>query len=207
LEGELDQMRRRLAELEDRLRANSSNSSTAPSSNPLWAPKLKPDRFGIHDRLKINRRAVCWAHLKRDFQRWIDRGGVTLWLRRITAPLRKRRLLQRGIACGVAKAKHFCRHVLKVEEALWTFARREGIETTNNHAERMLRGAVISRKTCFGSHSQEGCRYVERILTTLATLRLRRREPLAFLTQALTRIATPSLRLCLVRVNSYEYSL
>ena len=34
----------RLAELEDRLRANSSNSSTAPSSDPLWAPRLSPKK-------------------------------------------------------------------------------------------------------------------------------------------------------------------
>jgi len=42
LERRLREMEKRVAELEDRLRANSSNSSTAPSSNPLWAPKLKP---------------------------------------------------------------------------------------------------------------------------------------------------------------------
>src|SRR5687767_11593360 len=41
LEERLREMEKRIAELEDRLRANSSNSSTAPSSNPLWAPKLK----------------------------------------------------------------------------------------------------------------------------------------------------------------------
>ena len=34
----------RVAELEDRLAANSSNSSNAPSSDPLRAPRLKPDR-------------------------------------------------------------------------------------------------------------------------------------------------------------------
>src|SRR5688572_22656000 len=45
LEERLREMEKRVAELEDRLRANSSNSSTAPSSNPLWAPKLsKPKK-------------------------------------------------------------------------------------------------------------------------------------------------------------------
>lgn len=182
------------------------------------------DRFGIYDRLKIGRRAVCWAHLKRDFQRWIDRGGMTMWLgkhgmaiagevfalwrrfmdgqikrptlRRAITPLRRRmnQLLQRGLRCGITKAKHFCRHVLKVEPALWTFARQEEIEPTNNHAERMLRGAVIWRKICLGSHSQGGCRYVERMLTTLATLRLQHRDPLNFMTDALHahRHALPS---------------
>ena len=173
------------------------------------------DRHGLYDRLKPTRRAVCWAHLKRDFQRWIDRGGVTAWLgdegmsvtdavfglwhrfvrgqivrgtlRRALAPLRERmrRLLDRGLACGVTKAVHFCRNLLKVERALWTFARVDGVEPTNNHAERMLRGAVIWRKTCFGSHSEGGCRYVERMLTVLATLRLQTRPALDHLTQAL----------------------
>jgi transposase len=182
------------------------------------------DRFGIYDRLKIGRRAVCWAHLKRDFQRWIDRGGITAWLgeggmaiasavfelwrrlsqgkivrstlrRKVTTLRRRMRdLLRRGIDSGVVKAKHFCRHVLKVQPALWTFARLDGIEPTNNHAERMLRGAVIWRKTCLGSHSVGGCHYVERMLTALATLRLQGRAVLDFLTQTLQahRHALPS---------------
>jgi transposase len=173
------------------------------------------DRHGLYDRLKLSRRAVCWAHLQRDFQRWIDRGGDTRWLgdvgmeitdaifalwRRFThrrivrgtlqrklRPLRRRmrRLLQRGIRCGMTKAKHFCRNVLKVEAALWTFARVQEIEPTNNHAERMLRCGVIWRKKCFGSHSAGGCRYAERMLTMVQTLRLRKAAVLGFLTQAL----------------------
>ena len=190
----------------------------------LVAGTICSDRFGIYDRLKISRRAVCWAHLKRDFQRWIDRAGATKWLgtagmaiasevfacwrrfagrqitrnilRRKTAALRRRLgdLLQRGIRCGVSKAKYFCRNVLKVEPALWTFARIEGIEPTNNHAERMLRGAVIWRKTCFGSHSQGGCRYAERMLTVVQTLRLQNRAVVEFLSQAVHahRHALPS---------------
>lgn len=173
------------------------------------------DRHGLYDHLKLSRRAICWAHLKRDFQRWIDRGGPTRWLgkkgiqitdtlfslwhrlrrgqivrstlRRQMRTLRRRmgKLLRRGIRCGVTKAKHFCRNVLKVEPALWTFARVAGIEPTNNHAERMLRSAVIWRKKCFGSHSQGGCRYVERILTAVQTLRLQDRPILPFLAQCL----------------------
>lgn len=173
------------------------------------------DRHGTYDRLKLCRRAVCWAHLKRDFQRWTDRGGGTAWLgeqglaitkavcrlwrrrrdgrigratlRRALAPLRRRMrdLLERGLNCGVKKVRYFCRNVHKVQDALWTFARVEGIEPTNNHAERMLRPAVIWRKTCFGSHSPGGCRYAERMLTAIQTLRLQQRSALDFLSDSL----------------------
>jgi transposase len=173
------------------------------------------DRHGLYEYLKVGRRAVCWAHLKRDFQRWVDRGGPTAWLgeeggavadelfeqwwrfrdgrlargtlRRRLAPLRRRMadLLARGLGCGVRKAVYFCRNLRKVERAMWTFARVEGVEPTNNHAERMLRPAVIWRKTCFGSHGAGGCRYAERMLTVVQTLRLGGRPVLAFLAHAL----------------------
>jgi transposase len=187
------------------------------------------DRHGLYDRLKVTRRAVCWAHLKRDFQRWVDRGGEAAAhigeeglavtkavcalfarfrrgefgrprLRRLLAPLRGRvrELLAWGMSCGVTKARYFCRNVAKLEPALWTFARVDGVEPTNNHAERMLRPAVIWRKKCFGSHSAGGCRYVERMLTTIHTLRLRGRGVVGFLTDALTahRSGLPSPGLC-----------
>ena len=175
------------------------------------------DRYGVYDRLKVRRRGVCWAHLKRDFQRWVDRGGPTkrlgeqglvlvrevlgLWhrfrgrriirstLRRRLAPLRKRlrALLTRGGGRrgGARKATQFCRNVSRVFDAFWTFARVPGVEPTNNHAERMLRPAVIWRKTCFGSHADRGCRYAERMLTAVQTLRLRGRPVLDFLADAI----------------------
>lgn len=181
------------------------------------------DRHGLYERLKLSRRGICWAHLKRDFQRWVDRGGKTahlgnqglsivkavtrLWrrfrarhigrnrLRRLLAPLRKRmdKLLEWGLRCGVKKALFFCRNLRKVFDGLWTFARVDGIEPTNNHAERsglrpprrMLRPGVIWRKKCFGSHSLRGCRYAERMMSVIQTLRLRHQRVLPFLADAL----------------------
>jgi transposase len=72
-----------------------------------------------------------------------------------------------------------------VEEALWTFVRVEGVEPTNNHIERMLRLAVLWRKKSFGSQSEAGCRFVERLLTVVQTLRLQERSVLQFLHEAL----------------------
>ncbi len=70
------------------------------------------------------------------------------------------------------QVRRFCRTLAAVYPALWTFARVDGVEPTNNHAERTLRLAVIWRKLCFGSHSDGGCRFAERILTVVQTLRL-----------------------------------
>ena len=68
----------------------------------------------------------------------------------------------------------------------------EGIEPTNNHAERMLRPAVIWRKKSFGSHSVGGCRYAERMLTAIQTLRLQNRSVMHFLSDTSKPIVTPS---------------
>jgi transposase len=193
------------------------------------------DRHGLYNRLKPGRRAVCWAHLTRDFRRWLERGGPTrrlgeeglriakrvfhLWhrfrvgkvtrpaLRQLLWPLRRKlkALLRWGATrdnsagrrgAGV-EASHFCRNLLAIEPALWTFARRAGVEPTNNHAERMLRPGVMWRKTSFGSHSAGGCRYAERMLTAIQTLRLQGRGVVDYLAQALDAhrrgVPTPSL--------------
>ena len=73
-----------------------------------------------------------------------------------------------------------------MEEALWTFVRVEGVEPTNNPIERMLRLAVLWRKKSFGSQSEAGCRFAERMLTVVQTLRLRHQSVLAYLEQAIT---------------------
>ena len=61
--------------------------------------------------------------------------------------------------------------LLHNSHALWTFVYNTGIEPTNNIGERALRRAVILRKTSFGSQSEHGCRFLERVLTVHATLR------------------------------------
>jgi transposase len=72
--------------------------------------------------------------------------------------------------------------ILKVEEGLWTFARVEGIEPTNNAAERALRFAVIWRRISGGTDSQRGSRFVERTLSVVATCRQQKRNVLEYLT-------------------------
>ena len=68
---------------------------------------------------------------------------------------------------------------------MWTFVRKEGVEPTNNHIERQLRRGVLWRKNAFGCHSERGCRFVERILTVVQTLRLQKRPVPEFLYESL----------------------
>lgn len=173
------------------------------------------DRFSAYGSLPADRRQVCWAHLKRDFQKLVDRGGeakpigeaglqvverIFHWwhqfrgggfdreqLQQQIAPVRQtlRAALVAGCAVDDAKANAFCTNVLDIEAALWTFTRHEDVDPTNNHIERLLRPGVLWRKNAFGCHSDDGCRFVERILTVVQTLRLQKRPVLDFLYQSL----------------------
>ena len=93
-------------------------------------------------------------------------------------------LLERARVGADEKAAHTARELLHLWKAPWTFMHHEDVPVTNNHDERLLRHAVRMREVSFGTKSPEGSRFIERILTTVTTLRLRDRPILAFLTQA-----------------------
>jgi transposase len=95
-----------------------------------------------------------------------------------------RATLRQGTGCGCAATAGVCRELLAIEPALYTFAAAEGVEPTNNAAERALRHAVCWRKMSFGTDSPGGSRFVERVLTVVATCRQQGRDVLAFLTVA-----------------------
>lgn len=84
----------------------------------------------------------------------------------------------------LAKTVRTCQQLLKVESALWTFVTAEGVEPTNNAAERALRPAVLWRKNSFGSQSAEGSLFVSRMLTVITSLRAQNRPVLEYLVQA-----------------------
>jgi transposase len=169
------------------------------------------DRWAAYSKLPLNQRQICWAHLKRDFQKLIDRGGPAEAIGRVgldvveclfadwwafrrgelDRPGLQARLdpivrelqgaLEQGCSCADSKAANFCANVLALYPALWLFAAIEGVEPTNNHAERVLRLGVLWRKNAFGCHSAAGCRFVERMLTVVQTLRLQKRPVLDYL--------------------------
>lgn len=84
----------------------------------------------------------------------------------------------------LAKTVRTCQQLLKIEPALWTFVTTEGIEPTNNAAERALRPAVLWRKNSFGSQSEAGSLFVSRMLTVTTSLRAQNRSVLEYLVQA-----------------------
>ena len=89
-----------------------------------------------------------------------------------------------GSRCGVAETTGTCRDILKRREALWTFVQVEGVEPTNNTAERAIRPGVLWRKGSFGTESAEGSRFVESRMTGVATLKQQKRSVLEYLTTA-----------------------
>ena len=94
------------------------------------------------------------------------------------------RLLWRGEASPDQKAAALCRDLNRWWPALWSFARVEGVEPTNNVSERALRPAVLWRKGSFGSDSEAGSRFAERLLTVVASCRQQGRQLLDFLVAA-----------------------
>lgn len=176
---------------------------------------LCSDRWGPYNRVPAERRQICWAHLKRDFQKVADRGGPSerigheglkivkrvfaAWhafrekqitrqqLQKRIEPIANRLcgLLMSGSGGDDATVAAFCAKVLDLEPALWTFAKTEGVEPTNNFMERLLRRAVLWRRRSFGCWSKSGCQFVERILTVVQTRRLQNKSVLEYLHDAI----------------------
>jgi transposase len=179
---------------------------------PGWHWVVTSDRYSAYPWLALRRRQLCWAHLRRDFQAMVDRANKgsrigqelllfsddvfhwwyrvrdgTLCRRSLRTYIAEQRpwlrdLLQEGSVCGCARTEGLCRELLKLEPALWTFLRVEGVEPTNNAAERALRHAVLWRKSSYGTSSARGSRYVASILTVVATCRQQGRNVLEFVT-------------------------
>jgi transposase len=188
---------------------------------------LHSDRWHVYLLVPEQRRQLCWAHLKRDFRKIVDYGGPSAFvgrrglrlvkevfaawqafqqgsitrhkLKTLIEPLQRRlgRTLLEGGLGDDARVSKFCENILALEPALWTFVNQKGIEPTNNHMERLVRRAVLWRRRSFGSNSPAGCRFVERILTVVQTCRLRSKNTLEYLADAVHThrqgLACPSL--------------
>jgi transposase len=92
--------------------------------------------------------------------------------------------LEEGQTLPLHKVRAFCDDLLHLWPALWNFLATEGVEPTNNAAERALRPAVLWRKGCFGTQSKGGDVFVARILTIVTTCRQQDRQVLTFLTDS-----------------------
>lgn len=114
-----------------------------------------------------------------------DRARLQAQIAPLQAKLRA--LLERAARKTPRTKYHrdFARNLVKRWPALWTFSHTDGVEPTNNHAERGLRGAVIYRKLSLGSQSDQGERTIERLLSASVTCRLRKQSLFAYLAHVL----------------------
>ncbi|MCA1698763.1 MAG: IS66 family transposase, partial [Actinobacteria bacterium] len=115
-----------------------------------------------------------------------DRRRLKREMKPIQSELRT--LLKRGARKSPRTRYHgrFARNLLKIWPALFTFVTIEGVEPTNNRAERSLRGPVIHRKLSHGTRSGEGERFLERALSASVTCRLQKRSLFSYLAELLT---------------------
>jgi transposase len=173
------------------------------------------DRYSAYQHLTADERQVCWAHLLREFRElaqmtgraqalgeallaatgwlfglWhayrageIDRAGLLVWMERLQAQFAELLLLAKQSEHW--RADPLGRELLKQWECLWTFARVEGVEPTNNAGERAVRPGVLWRKCSFGHQGEGGRAFVERMLTVVGSLRLQGRAVLASLEAAI----------------------
>jgi transposase len=160
-------------------------------------------------------RQLCWAHLKRNWQALVERGGSAkrigerflaihrhvfeLWhlfrgggctrdelvARMLPWVDAMEDVLAAGARCRDARTRRFCARLDAEKFGLWTFVEAAGVEPTNNHGERVLRRAVLWRRRSFGCHSATGCRYAERLLTAATTLRLQKRNVVQYLSESI----------------------
>jgi transposase len=188
---------------------------------------LCSDRYSAYQWISNDSRQICWAHLERDFRKISERTGSSgiigaelltqtnhlfhFWhqfkdghidramLKKKTKPIRVfiEGLLRQGNRSKNNKTSGTCRNILSYGSALWRFLETEGIEPTNNLAERLIRTIAIWRKTSFGTQSKSGSLYMERMMTVVATCKLQGRNTLDYLTCAvksyIEKSAFPSL--------------
>lgn len=172
-------------------------------------------------------RQICWAHLIRRFVGFSQRTGRTgehgqrlleytelvfdYWHAYKDGRLSRTKLVERirpvrrdfeaelekAVRLQIKGLSGSCQDILHHKKALWTFVEEEGVEPTNNEAERALRAFVLWRKKSYGAQSQRGHLFAERIMTVAETARKQNRSVLRFLTEAfrarVDRRPTPSL--------------
>jgi transposase len=103
--------------------------------------------------------------------------------------VRFRAVLERGSVCGCAKTAGTCRELLRGEVSMFLFAFVDGVEPTNNAAERALRHGVLWRKQSHGPKSTAGCAYLGCIWSVVETCRQQGRDVWNFLTVCMAEAA------------------
>lgn len=188
---------------------------------------LISDRAKVLNFWAMERRQICWAHLIRKMVAFSERDGPTgeigsellnyaglifeYWHAYRSGELTKKTfrawmtpvrvqfeaLLERAVAKDIKRLSGSCADMLVHKQALWTFVDQDGVEPTNNHAEQQLRAFVLWRKRSFGTQSDRGNLFAERIMTVADTARKQKKHVLSFLTECCdtycANTAAPSL--------------
>jgi transposase len=160
----------------------------------------------------MDRRQICWAHLLRKFVSFSERAGpagdigrelleytgivfdywhdyragklaramFTAWMAALGPKLEA--ALERAVAAKIDGLSGSCADMLEHRQALWTFVAHADVEPTNNHAEREIRAFVLWRKRSYGTQSDRGNVFAERVMTVAHTARKQNKNVLAFLT-------------------------
>lgn len=195
---------------------------------PLHDRIIITDRYSAYNYLPDKNHQICFAHLKRDFQKISERQGEAgqvgqnllkayekifcFWKTEFISDLsftksQRRRLryfknrmlkwLRIGSYSGHAQTMRTCQNILNFSESLWHFFKVADVPPTNNHAEQQLRPLVISKKLTFGTQSERGSRFIERIFTITTTCKQQGRDTLAFIIDAVNKffmkLHSPSL--------------
>lgn len=177
---------------------------------------LVSDRATVFGFWVMALRQVCHAHLLRKFVAFSERDGpagaigrellelsalmfeywhgfkdglltrreLQFWMRPLQRDIE--RLLERGAAADIERLSGSCADILAHRDALWTFVQHESVEPTNNHGELELRDFVLWRKRSFGSQSERGERFAERVMTAVRTARKQGKHVLDFMVRSVT---------------------
>jgi transposase len=176
---------------------------------------LVSDRATVFSFWAMNLRQVCHAHLLRKFVAFSEREGqagglgrallectrlifeywhgykdgiltrdeLLFWMKPVQQTVEQ--LLERGEKSDIKGVSGSCTDMLAHRDALWTFVTHEGVEPTNNHGELELRDFVLWRKRSFGTQSERGERFAERVMTVVRTARKQGKAVLDFMVRSI----------------------
>jgi transposase len=173
---------------------------------------LVSDRAKALNFWTMDHRQICWAHLLRKFVSFSERAGAgaaigrelldyagilfdywhdyrdgklargvfVTWMAALGPKVEA--VLARAVAAGIDGVSGSCADILDHRAALWTFVTHADVEPTNNHAEREIRAFVLWRKRSYGTQSERGNLFAERVMTVAHTARKQNKNVLSFLT-------------------------
>lgn len=195
--------------------ANRSKEAFQRFAQLLGSAPIITDRYSAYAGLKQPHQ-YCLAHLIRDFRKYAEREGpdkeigsalekelqqicktqkkfregeITKRSRDAKFRHQKRHLEEHlidGLANGSDELSSLCDRLYDDMPKLWMFSEFTNVDPTNNLAERDLRKLVIWRKKSYGTRSDRGKFFVERISTVAETLRKANCNILSFITKAVS---------------------